>query len=208
MQHSLDSPTSHEPWAHTADDDKICFWEEQSTIKSKIIVRICDFSTLRLILTSQPQEALRLGTSIMKNLLYVLALGLAIFCGSANSTDSGITPVYKVSPIGWVRKTDNRTIIEVDKQYQPGMLGIDELDTIWVLYWFDRNDTPEQRSILQVHPRRNPENPLRGVFATRAPVRPNLIALSRCRVISVQNNVIEIDYIDAFPDTPVLDIKP
>lgn len=159
-------------------------------------------------LISQTQETLRLSTSIMKNLFYALALGLSVFFGSANSSDSGITPVYKVSPIGWVRKTDNRTIIEVDKQYQPAMLGIDELDTIWVLYWFDRNDTPEQRSILQVHPRRNPENPLRGVFATRAPVRPNLIALSRCRVLSVQDNVIEIDYIDAFPDTPVLDIKP
>ncbi len=56
--------------------------------------------------------------------------------------------------------------------------------------------------------RRNPKNPLRGVFATRAPVRPNLIALSRVRVISVRGNVIEIDGIDAFPDTPVLDLKP
>ena len=68
--------------------------------------------------------------------------------------------------------------------------------------------TPEQRAILQVHPRRDPSNPLRGVFATRAPVRPNLIALSRCRVLSVQGNVIEVDGIDAFPDSPVLDIKP
>jgi tRNA-Thr(GGU) m(6)t(6)A37 methyltransferase TsaA len=77
-----------------------------------------------------------------------------------------------------------------------------------VLYWFDRNDTPERRAIQQVHPRRDPANPLRGVFATRAPVRPNLIGLSRCRVRSVQGTVIEIDQIDAFPDTPVLDIKP
>ena len=73
---------------------------------------------------------------------------------------------------------------------------------------YHRNDTPIKRSILQVHPRGNPENPLRGVFATRAPVRPNLIALSRCRVLSVRDNLIEIDDIDAFADTPVLDIKP
>ncbi|QYZ65806.1 MAG: hypothetical protein OI74_06485 [Gammaproteobacteria bacterium (ex Lamellibrachia satsuma)] len=119
-----------------------------------------------------------------------------------------MAPNFDVRPIGWVRKTNDRTIIEVDKQYQSALLGIEELDAIWVLYWFDRNDTPELRSILQVHPRGNPENPLRGVFATRAPVRPNLIALSRCRVISVHGNVIEIDYIDAFPDTPVLNIKP
>jgi tRNA-Thr(GGU) m(6)t(6)A37 methyltransferase TsaA len=115
---------------------------------------------------------------------------------------------YAMSPIGWVRKADGRTTIEVDERYEPALLGVDELEFIWVLYWFDRNDTPEHRSILQVHPRRNPENPLRGVFATRAPVRPNLIALSRCRVLAVKDNAILIDDIDAFPDTPVLDIKP
>ena len=98
--------------------------------------------------------------------------------------------MYEVRPIGWVRQADGRTTIEVDKQYQPALLGVEKLDAIRVLYWFDRNDTPEQRAILQVHPRGNHENPLRGVFATRAPVRPNLIALSRCRVISVQDNVI------------------
>jgi tRNA-Thr(GGU) m(6)t(6)A37 methyltransferase TsaA len=99
-------------------------------------------------------------------------------------------------------------MIEVARRYQPELLGVDELEGIWVLYWLDRNDSPERRSILQVHPRANPDNPLRGVFATRAPVRPNLIALSRCRVLSVRDNVIEIDDIDAFADTPVLDIKP
>ncbi|WP_296923806.1 TrmO family methyltransferase [Thiohalocapsa sp.] len=39
-------------------------------------------------------------------------------------------------------------------------------------------------------------------------MRPNLIALSRCRVLGVHGNVIVIDDIDAFADTPVLDIKP
>jgi len=39
-------------------------------------------------------------------------------------------------------------------------------------------------------------------------VRPNLIALSRCKVLSVKENVVEIDGIDAFPNTPVMDLKP
>lgn len=120
----------------------------------------------------------------------------------------GAEHVYSVHPIGWIRKNNGKTTIVVDEQYRSALLGVDRLSSIWVLYWFDRNDTPEQRSILQVHPRNNPSNPLRGVFATRAPVRPNLIALSRCDIISVQGNVIEIDDIDAFPNTPVLDIKP
>lgn len=144
----------------------------------------------------------------MKNFLYVLALGMVVFSIASVSAESAINPVFQVSPVGWVRKTDDRTIIEIDRRYQSALLGVANLEAIWVLYWFDRNDTPEQRAILQVHPRRNPDNPLRGVFATRAPVRPNLIALSRCRVISVSDNIIEIDAIDAFPDTPVLDIKP
>jgi tRNA-Thr(GGU) m(6)t(6)A37 methyltransferase TsaA len=77
-----------------------------------------------------------------------------------------------------------------------------------VLYWFDRNDTPQKRSMLRVHPRGNPDNPLRGVFATRSPLRPNPIALSQVNVLSVRGSLIEIDGIDAFDDTPVLDIKP
>lgn len=117
-------------------------------------------------------------------------------------------PTYQVHAIGWVRKADGRTTIELYDKYRPALLGVDQLEHIWVLYWFDRNDTPEDRAILQVHPRGNPANPLRGVFATHAPVRPNLIAMSRCRVLGVEGNVIEIDGIDAFADTPVLDLKP
>ena len=145
---------------------------------------------------------------------FIRSLFLILFCWLHGSVfaaavpEEGAEAAYQVHPIGWVRKAPGRTTIEVDERYLPALLGVDQLDSIWVLYWFDRNDTPQQRAILQVHPRRNPANPLRGVFATRAPVRPNLIALSRCRVLSVRGNVIEIDDIDAFADTPVLDIKP
>lgn len=118
------------------------------------------------------------------------------------------SPVYSVHPVGWVRKSSGKTFIEIDTRYQPALMGVERLKSIWVLYWFDRNDTPEKRSVLQVHPRGNPDNPLRGVFATRSPLRPNLIALSQVNVIGVRGNVIEIDEIDAFADTPVLDLKP
>lgn len=128
--------------------------------------------------------------------------------GAATPAIAEVRPTYELRPIGWVRKADGRTTIELYDEYRPALLGVDALERIWVLYWFDRNDTPARRSVLQVHPRGDPSNPLRGVFATRAPLRPNLIALSRCRVLGVAGNVIEIDGIDAFADTPVLDIKP
>jgi len=114
---------------------------------------------------------------------------------------------FKVHPIGYVRKVDGKTLIVLDKKYQDGLLRMEKQKEIWVLWWFDKNDTPEKRSILKVHPRGNPDNPLTGVFATHSPVRPNLIAMTRCKIISVKDNVIEIEGIDAFPDTPVLDIK-
>lgn len=144
---------------------------------------------------------------ILTKKLCVVACMLTASTTWAEEPEKGDAPVYEVRPIGWVRKAEGRTTIEIEPRYQPALLGVDELDEIWVLYWFDRNDNPEDRAILQVHPRRNPDNPLRGVFATRAPVRPNLIALSRCRVLSVEGNIVEVDDIDAFPDTPVLDIK-
>ena len=120
----------------------------------------------------------------------------------------GATPTYTMQAVGWVRKSAGKTFIEIEKHYQPALLGVDGLKTIQVLYWFDRNDSPEKRAILQVHPRGDPDRPLRGVFATRSPFRPNLIAISEVRVLAVRDNIIEIDAIDAFADTPVLDLKP
>ena len=120
----------------------------------------------------------------------------------------GALPTYSVSPVGWVRKGGGKTWIEIEPRYQAALLGVEELSSLWVLYWFDRNDTPEKREVLQVHPRGNPDNQLRGVFATRSPFRPNLISLSQVKLVAVRGNLIEIEGIDAFADTPVLDLKP
>lgn len=49
-----------------------------------------------------------------------------------------------------------------------------------------------------------------GIFATRSPVRPNPIALSTAEIIGIdyQNGIVQIAYIDANDNTPLLDIKP
>jgi tRNA (Thr-GGU) A37 N-methylase len=46
------------------------------------------------------------------------------------------------------------------------------------------------------------------VFGTRSPRRPNLIALTLCRIVSVKANVVEVETIDALADSPVLGLKP
>lgn len=115
---------------------------------------------------------------------------------------------FIVRPIGRVEKSDKQTRIVLEDRYTPGLLGLERYSEVLVIWWFHKNETPEKRSILQVHPRGDKTRPLRGVFATRAPVRPNLIGLSRCKVRSVRENVIVIDEIDAYAGTPVLDLKP
>jgi len=115
---------------------------------------------------------------------------------------------FTVRPIGHAQKADGRTLIVLDKKFEKGLLGLEGWSHIQVIWWFDKNDTPQKRAILQVYPRGDQKNPLTGVFACRAPVRPNLIALSLCKVVSVKENVVEVEKIDAFEGTPVLDIKP
>ena len=114
---------------------------------------------------------------------------------------------YTVYPIGKVLKKEGRSFIVLDERYLAGLKGLQEHSYVIVVYWFDKNDTPEERSILQLHPRADKSNPLTGVFATHSPFRPNLIATSKCDIIEIRENVIEVKDIDAFDGTPVLDLK-
>jgi tRNA-Thr(GGU) m(6)t(6)A37 methyltransferase TsaA len=114
---------------------------------------------------------------------------------------------FSVYPIGKVVKEEGRSFIVLDERYVAGLKGLQEHSYVTVVYWFDRNDTPQKRAILEVHPRADKSNPLTGVFATHSPFRPNLIAISRCDIIEIRENIIEVKDIDAFDGTPVLDLK-
>jgi tRNA-Thr(GGU) m(6)t(6)A37 methyltransferase TsaA len=114
---------------------------------------------------------------------------------------------FHIYPIGIIRKTKEKTWIEIDEAFTDGLLGIQDFSHVHVFYWFHENDSPEGRKKLRVHPRRNPENPLTGVFATHSPLRPNLIALSLCKIISVCDRIINLESIDARDRSPVIDIK-
>lgn len=142
----------------------------------------------------------------------IMAASIAALCGinSQYSIAQEKIPedkTFLIHPIGTVKRKGKRTMIVLDPKYVPGLLRMEKLSYVNVLYWFDRNDNPEKRSILQVHPQGNKKNPLTGVFATRSPVRPNLIAISKCKILSIKENVVEIDKIDAFNNSPVIDLK-
>ncbi len=118
-----------------------------------------------------------------------------------------MTDSFEMHSIGMVRIEGNRSWIEIHPSYRDGMLGLEGFSHIHVLFWFHENDTLENRGIMQVHPKKDPKNPLTGVFATHSPCRPNLIGLTLCRILSIENTTIEIESIDARDQTPVMDIK-
>ncbi|AEC52085.1 hypothetical protein PNA2_1170 [Pyrococcus sp. NA2] len=110
----------------------------------------------------------------------------------------------EVFPVGYIRKG---RIVEILPEFTEAMEGLKEGDMIKLILWFHKSDTPEKRRTLKVHPYGDPRNPLRGVFATRSPIRPNPIAIYTVRIKRIEGNKIYIDEIDAFEGTPVLDIK-
>ena len=111
----------------------------------------------------------------------------------------------RIFPIGMVKIRNDSVRIEIFDKYTDGLLGLAGFSHIQVLFWFHENDPPEKRAILQVHPRRDDNNPLTGVFGTHSPVRPNLIGLTLCKIRSIEGNTICLEDIDALDGTPVID---
>ncbi|MGN6180152.1 MAG: TrmO family methyltransferase domain-containing protein [Mucilaginibacter sp.] len=59
-----------------------------------------------------------------------------------------------------------------------------------------------------LYSRNNPNPPLTGIFSTRSPDRPNPIGIHAVTVISITDNEIMVDGLEALDQTPVIDIKP
>ena len=102
--------------------------------------------------------------------------------------------------------TQLEQIIEVLPEYEDCLLRIENRDYLWVLFWMS-GLRPGQRDTLQVHPRGNRENPLTGVFATHAPMRPDPSGMTRVRLIARGGLRLTVEGLDAFDGSPVIDIK-
>ena len=92
--------------------------------------------------------------------------------------------------------------------FEPGVLdGLDGLrpgDEVIVLTWLHRG----RRDVLRVHPRDDRSVPERGVFTTRSQDRPNPIGLHQVRVLAVEGARVQVNHLEAFDGTPVVDVKP
>ena len=92
--------------------------------------------------------------------------------------------------------------VEVFEEFRPGLADLDGFSHIILLYCFHRS----RGFRLKVVPFLDSVE--RGLFATRAPGRPNPIGLSVVRLDTIQGGVLHISNIDVLDNTPLLDIKP
>jgi tRNA-Thr(GGU) m(6)t(6)A37 methyltransferase TsaA len=92
--------------------------------------------------------------------------------------------------------------VEVFEDFRSGLKDLDGFSHIILLYHFHRSHGFN----LHVVPFMDSEE--RGLFATRAPKRPNPIGFSVVQLDRIKDGVLYIRDVDILDGTPLLDIKP
>ena len=103
---------------------------------------------------------------------------------------------------------EQRAKIRVFPEFCSGLKGIEGFSHLIILYWIHLRDSEKERRTLLVFPRRHMVNVETGVFACRSPSRPNPIGLCVVELVEVGNCVLTVRGLDAFEDSPIVDIKP
>ncbi len=106
------------------------------------------------------------------------------------------------TPIQTVGARGVKGTVRVDPEFAPGLKDLEGFSHIFLLYQFHRSAgwTPEVVPFMDDQPR--------GVFATRAPARPNPIGISLVRLVKVEGATLHVEDVDILDGTPLLDIKP
>jgi tRNA-Thr(GGU) m(6)t(6)A37 methyltransferase TsaA len=114
------------------------------------------------------------------------------------------TPFQSIEgmPIQTIGAVGIRGRVQIWPEFAAGLKDLEGFSHIILLYHFHH----VKGAKLQVTPFLDSEP--RGLFATRAPRRPNPIGLSVVRLLQIQDNVIEVENVDMLDGTPLLDIKP
>ena len=126
--------------------------------------------------------------------------------------------MFTFSPIGFVQspfketsaiprglgaKHDAEGVLEILREFEPGLTDIEGFSHLYVLWAFDRADGFD----LIAHPPSDEKRP-HGVFSTRSPRRPNPIALTVVELIRRVGTSLHVRGLDMLDGTPILDIKP
>ena len=134
-------------------------------------------------------------SEIKKPILVAGADGLKM----QDELDSALAQIHEVR--------EGVSMIIIDEDLVDILDGIVEYSHLLVLYW--AHQVPEQsRSMTRVHPMGREEYPLKGIFSTCSPARPNPVLMSVVRLLRRSGNVLEVSGLDAIDGSPVVDIKP
>jgi len=106
------------------------------------------------------------------------------------------------TPIQPTAAKDVKGTVEVFPEYAEGLKDIDGFSHIILVYHFHL----AKKTSLNVKPYM--DDTLRGIFATRAPPRPNPIGISTVCLVKVEGDILHIRDVDIVDGTPLLDIKP
>jgi tRNA-Thr(GGU) m(6)t(6)A37 methyltransferase TsaA len=90
-----------------------------------------------------------------------------------------------------------------DPDVREALDGLRPGDDIVVITWLHLAD----RTVRQVHPRGDPNRPIRGVFATRSQHRPNPLGLHVVKILAVDGLHLRVRDLEAIDKTPIVDIK-
>ncbi len=100
-----------------------------------------------------------------------------------------------------------RSKIIINEEYKECLDGIEDFSHIVVFFWTHK--IPDKaRQIKKVHPAGLKKIPMKGIFATRSPVRPNPICKTTVKLIERKGNILLVEGLDAIDKTPIIDIKP
>jgi len=108
----------------------------------------------------------------------------------------------KGTPIQSAAAEDAEGMVEVFPEFAKGIEGLEGFSRIILVYHFHLSN----KFSLKVKPYMDER--AHGVFATRAPGRPNPIGISIVRLLKVEKNKLHVKGMDAIEGTPLLDIKP
>ncbi len=118
-------------------------------------------------------------------------------------------PTYSLHPIGYVRANEGSFCLEILEPYRPALKEFHQFSHAMIFWWAHKHDNAAERAILTTELPYAP-GVTAGVFACRAPYRPNPIALTTMLILDVdeENGRIILPWIDADDGTPILDLKP
>jgi tRNA-Thr(GGU) m(6)t(6)A37 methyltransferase TsaA len=105
-------------------------------------------------------------------------------------------------PIQPTSESSGPGVVEVYPEFAPGLKDLEGFSHVYLLYHLHK--TGEVK--LEVTPFLDEQS--RGLFATRAPSRPNPIGLSLVKMMRIEKNLIHVDRVDVLNGTPLIDLKP